>query len=106
MEERSLTVLVRYCGGCNPEIDRASIVNRLKAIFEEVGMQVTFCKDPPADRLFLVNGCPRACLEEEYQVKADLTRFVSVEGSNLDHRPVPVDDLPRAVLEKIMGCVE
>ena len=83
MQSRSLTVRVRYCGGCNPDIDRASIVNRLKQISEETGMHLTFRKDRPADRLLLVNGCPRACLEEEYQGNADLTRCVSVEGSNL-----------------------
>lgn len=99
MVVRTLTMRVRYCGGCNPEIDRASLVSRLKGIMQADGIHGLYCKDGEADWLLLVNGCPRACLEEELSRCAIQLRCISVEGSHLDHRPVIEDDLPQAVWE-------
>jgi hypothetical protein len=44
MEVRFLTIRVRYCGGCNPEIDRGSLVSRLKEIIEAEGIRAVFGK--------------------------------------------------------------
>ena len=101
MEVRTLTMRVRYCGGCNPEIDRGSLVSRFKGILQADGIQAVFCKDGEADWLLLVNGCPRACLEEELPRGAIPRRCISVEGSHLDHRPVIEDELPQAVWEAL-----
>jgi hypothetical protein len=101
MEVRLLTIRVRYCGGCNPEIDRGSLVNRLKEIVQSEGIRVEFGKDGEADWVLLVNGCPRACLEEELPQTARPLRCISVEGSHLDYRPVAEDELPQAVWETI-----
>jgi hypothetical protein len=96
-----LTTRVRYCGGCNPEIDRGSVVSRLKRIIEADGIQAVFVKDGQADWVLLVNGCLRACLEEELGEAARPPRCVSVEGCHLDYQPTPEDKLPYAVWEKI-----
>lgn len=101
MEDRALIIRVRYCGGCNPEIDRGSVVNRLKEIMEADGIQAVFVKDGQAEWMLLVNGCPRACLEEELGKSAKPRRCVSVEGSHLDYQPVTEDELPQAVWQKI-----
>ena len=99
MGVRPLTMRVRYCGGCNPEIDRGSLVSRFKGIMQADGIQAVFCKDGEADWLLLVNGCPRACLEEELAEVLKSPRRISVEGSHLNHRPVIEDELPQAVWE-------
>jgi len=31
--ERPLTIRVKYCGRCNPEIDRRAVVKRLEELF-------------------------------------------------------------------------
>ncbi len=65
------------------------------------GIEAAFGQDNEADCLLLVNGCLRACLEEELRKDANPQRWVSVEGSHLDYRPVAEDELPQAVWEKI-----
>ena len=104
MEVRLLTIRVRYCGGCNPEIDRGSLVSRLKGIIQSEGIRAVFGKDGEADWVLLVNGCPRACLEEELPQDAKPFRCISVEGSHLDYRPVPEDELPQAVWETMRSA--
>ncbi|MBM4328281.1 MAG: hypothetical protein FJ118_14095 [Deltaproteobacteria bacterium] len=97
MESKPPTIQVRYCGGCNPEIDRSALVSRFVKIAEEGGFRVDVCDDSGADWLLLVNGCPRACLEEERPELATARRRVSVEGSHVGHQPVSENDLPGAV---------
>jgi hypothetical protein len=103
MECRCLTIGVRYCGGCNPSIDRGLIVNRLGQIVEPFGVHIMLSKDGHTDWLLLVNGCPRACLEQDYPAEARSPRCISVEGAALNHRRVSEDELPLAVWETIRG---
>jgi hypothetical protein len=102
-EERPFRIRVRYCGGCNPEIDRGLVVSRLKEIVEAYGIEVVFGKDGEADWVLLVNGCPRACLEEEPGEGVQPQRCVSVEGLHLDHQSMQEDELPQALWEKILS---
>jgi len=101
MEEKHITVRVRYCGGCNPEIDRGSLVSRLQVIIREAGAQAVFAGDGESDWLLLVNGCPRACLEEGFSEDLNERRLICVEGAHLDHRPVAEQTLAQAIWERI-----
>lgn len=76
-------------------------MSRLKGIMQSVGIGSEFGKDGEADWVLLVNGCPRACLEEELSQHAKPPRWISVEGSHLDRLPVTEDELPQAVWETI-----
>ena len=53
-------VRVEYCGGCNPNYDRVEMIERLQSLVED-----RFCfalhDRHDFDLLLVVNGCPRAC---------------------------------------------
>ncbi len=74
-------------------------MSRLKGIIQADGIRAVFGKDGAADWELLVNGCPRACLEEELRPASKSSRCISVEGRHLDYRPVTEDELPQAVWE-------
>lgn len=70
---------------------------RFVKIAQGSGFRIDLRNDSDADWLLLVNGCPRACLEEERpEVELD-RRCISVEGPHLGHQPVAEDELPGAV---------
>jgi len=96
-----LSIRVRYCGGCNPEIDRGSLVSRLQVIIREGGAQAVLSGHGEGDWLLLVNGCPRACLEEGFSEDLNARRLISVEGAHLDRRPVAEQTLAQAIWERI-----
>jgi len=66
------TIGVRYCGGCNPEIDRSRIVMDLRESLKKMSLEVdlTTEKERTVDMVLIVNGCKHACLEAK-QVESD-----------------------------------
>lgn len=102
MPNRALHIRLKYCGGCNPEIDRGAIVKRLERLIEGEGLGVRFTTtEEKADLLLLINGCPHACIEGEDMHNLKSIPFVSVQGARLDRRHVLEEKLPQFLLEKI-----
>jgi|GEM_PF-1211954 len=93
----TIRLRIQYCGGCNPEIDRGSLVAHLKQLIESAGLKPILCKDGQPDWLILVNGCARACLEEQFPESQGWPKRISVQGSNFDYRPVAENELPRTI---------
>ncbi len=102
MPNRALHIRLKYCGGCNPEIDRGAIVKRLEGLIEREGLGVQFTTtEEKVDLLILINGCPHACIEGEDMHNIKTVPFVSVQGARLDRRPVLEEELPQVIFEKI-----
>ena len=97
----TIKLRILYCGGCNPEIDRGLLVERLKQLIESVGIKPVLCKDDQADWLILVNGCARACLEDQFPESQRGPWRISVQGANLDYRAVAENELPRAIWDEM-----
>jgi len=94
---------VRYCGGCNPQIDRARAVRGLQEGLKKRGVAVDFTHDRErrVDLLLLVNGCMHACLEEAYLKQGGATPFISVEGEMVDDSFIVEERLPDFLSNKI-----
>ena len=95
---------IRYCGGCNPQIDRSKVIENLKEGLKEKVMGVNFTTDRQmaVDIILLINGCTHACLEEEYLREADSPQFISVKGEMVDSQYVKEGHIPEFLIKKIM----
>jgi len=95
---------IRYCGGCNPQIDRSKVIENLKEALKEKGMEVDFTtdKERAVDIVLLINGCMHACLEEEYLRETDSPQFISVKGEMVDDQYVEEKSIPEFLSKKIM----
>jgi hypothetical protein len=102
-----VSIGVRYCGGCNPRIDRGRIVRDLKAGLEERGVEVDFTTDRerPVDLLLLVNGCLHGCLEAEYRDSTQDQQVISVRGEMVDDRYIEEARIPEFLIGKILERV-
>ena len=102
MGKKKYNVRVRYCGGCNPEIDRGRLVKELEAHNRADGDVVTFVgRAEVGDLLLLINGCPRACLEEDDPGLGQTGKWISVQGERVDLEAVPEEELSHVVWQKI-----
>lgn len=91
---------LKYCGGCNPQIDRT-------ALAAEIGSLL-----PPDSRLETVNpshthrvavmicGCPTACADRP-DIRSMAHRWIRVAGSTIDCEPLPPEKLAARVVEII-----
>lgn len=99
-------VQVVYCGGCNPQIDRAAIAAGLPVDDPEV----------PAGATVLLSGCQRACASD-HQLVADRSGqagtetagsapaqrppVVVVAGELVDGEPTPSAQIAATVTRKL-----
>lgn len=102
-----LTIGVKYCGGCNPEIDRPAVVERLEEELEKRGREVILVTDRETriDLRLLVNGCKHACLDEEYSVSEESLPVISVRGQMVGSRHVREEDIPEFLIGKIIDLI-
>jgi len=57
------TVVIKYCGGCNPRFDRAGFVNKLVEKFPELVIVPSDTVEPWL--VLVVCGCLSCCAEHE-----------------------------------------
>ena len=95
---------VRYCGGCNPRIDRSRIVRDVRAGLEKIGLKVDFTtdKEQPVDVVLLINGCMHACLEREYCDSSHNEKLICVRGEMVDDQCIEEAHIPEFLVRKIL----
>jgi hypothetical protein len=98
-----LSIGIRYCGGCNPQIDRSAVITRLKEAVQKRGMAVDFTADRQrsVDLVLLINGCIHACLEEAYLKEGHTTSYISVKGEMVDDSFIAEERIPEFLSERI-----
>jgi len=57
-----LTIGVKYCGGCNPEYDRAALAEEIAAILRPRARFVP-ADEKGVDLVLAIHGCPTACAD-------------------------------------------
>ena len=97
------TIGVRYCGGCNPQIDRLRVIRDLREALKERGLKVdlTTDRERDVDIVLLINGCMHACLEGEYLSPGQDHQLISVRGEMVDDRYIKEDYIPGTLIKKI-----
>ncbi|MBW2004681.1 MAG: hypothetical protein JRI72_08715 [Deltaproteobacteria bacterium] len=100
-----LSIGLRYCGGCNPQIDRSRVIRDLKKALSKMDLRVDFItdKERAVDIILLINGCMHACLEEEYLSSGRNLQCISVKGEMVDSQYVEEDHILETLIKKIMG---
>ena len=90
------SVGVRYCGGCNPQIDRSKIVREVKECLDKHGLEVSFSteKEDFFDIVCLISGFRHACAEKESIRPNTRTRMLSVKGDLVDDLYLTEREIP------------
>ena len=101
--ESMFTIGVRYCGGCNPQIDRSRIVMDLREDLKKMGHQVDFTtgRERPVAVFLLVNGCQHACLEAKQGESDRGHPVISVRGEMVDNQYVEEGDIVKILIQRI-----
>lgn len=95
----SFKVLIKYCGGCNPLIDRVKIVrllmDRLKGDIQAVSSETD-----TADIVLLVCGCPTCCADTSELTEKGLNKIV-ISGPGVDYVSMNENNIVGFLIQKI-----
>ena len=102
-QHQIFSIRVRYCGGCNPEIDRKNVVGRLQRLLQSAENKFQFITVQNKSHLQLeINGCRHACLDEQIIDSPEAAKKrISVKAETLNDQPVLEENLAYAIWEKI-----
>ena len=102
----AMRIAVKYCGGCNPSIDRANLVGKLAILLAETHPEwklVTLNEDD-FDVILLINGCPVGCVQKQFLNEARPVFLIA--GESLQRERISEKDLPAELITKIMQLGE
>ena len=88
---------IRFCGGCNPRLDRGRIARELERALTAEGHPVVYNSDE-ADLVIFLSGCLTGCAFK-YNPKAP--PFITVAAATVDGVEVGEDRIVPDVLRKV-----
>jgi 3-hydroxyacyl-[acyl-carrier-protein] dehydratase len=91
---------IKYCGGCNPLIDRPGLVREIEKLLQPGLRLVADMTSTPWEIGILVCGCPIACVERP-DVQGISKHWIRVSGTSVDLDPIQEDKMAAVIVEKI-----
>ncbi|MGE5544734.1 MAG: hypothetical protein ACM3UW_07140 [Bacillota bacterium] len=90
---------VKFCGGCNPQINRSRIYKELQRQFPG---SCGLIQDGPNglwDVGILLCGCPVACADAD-EVRRKAHQWIVVGGTMVDYYPVDESKIVESIIQK------
>ncbi len=95
-----MDILVKYCGGCNCQIDRSKIIQDIESSLQP-GSQLTTDKSfAPFGAGILICGCSSACARKP-ELDDLAEAWIVIAGKTVNSRELPEEELAKAVIQKI-----
>jgi hypothetical protein len=96
---------VKYCGGCNPQIDRSRFVDELKKKLAG-DLRLEICRSMEKWELgILVCGCPAACADRP-ETRSLALEWIVVSGPIVESESISESELATVVALKIKEYLE
>ena len=91
---------IKYCGGCNPHIDRTKLVREIKELLPPEYSLTMDRSSNPWDIGILVCGCLTACADKPEFTKL-ARKWIVVAGNSVDLDDAPEEKLAAIVARKM-----
>jgi 4-hydroxybutyrate CoA-transferase len=96
---------VKYCGGCNPLIDRAKLVGEIgKSMPPEYNL-TTDRSSNPWDIGIMVCGCLTACANKP-EIRNLARKWIIVAGNSVDLENIPEEKMADVIVRKFFAQKE
>lgn len=94
---------IKYCGGCNPHIDRTKLVQKISELLPQY--RFTTEQSVPWDIGIMVCGCPTACADKpEYKNLA--RKWIVVAGKSVDLERAAEEELAEIIVDRILKRIK
>jgi hypothetical protein len=95
---------IKYCGGCNPTIDRVKLVEEIKILLPSEYSLTTQPSATPWNIGILICGCLTACADKP-EFKNLARKWIIVAGNSVDMDNAPEEKLAAIVERKIKTMI-
>lgn len=95
---------IKYCGGCNPVIDRISLVEEIGKLLPPDHKIINDESSNHWDIGILVCGCHSACVDRQ-ELKCLARHWFLIAGRNIDQSIMPENELAFAIVHKIKNLI-
>jgi hypothetical protein len=96
-----IVIGIKYCGGCNPHIDRTKLVQKISKLLPPEYIFTTL-KSSLWDIGIMVCGCPTACADKP-EFKNLARKWIIVAGNSVDQNNAPEKELAYIIIDKIIS---
>jgi hypothetical protein len=93
---------VKYCGGCNPLIDRVKLVGEIQKLLPAKYILTTDTSSAPWNTGIMVCGCATACADKP-QIRNLARRWILVAGDSVELNKIPEKELAQIIRDKIIS---
>ena len=95
-----IVIGIKYCGGCNPLIDRAKLALEIEKLLSPEYSLTTDQTFNPWDIGILICGCPTDCVDKP-DVRDLARKWFMVAGNSVDLNDTPEEKLAAIVARKM-----
>ena len=99
-----MDIVVKYCGGCNCQIDRSKIIKDIENPLGTDHHVTTDVAAGPYETGILICGCPAACARKP-ELDGLAKRWVVIAGQTVDTRELPEERIAAAVVQIIKEII-
>jgi hypothetical protein len=93
-------IFVKYCGGCNPLIDRESVVQNIAKLLAPDSVLTSEQSNKPSDIGILICGCSSACAQKP-ELENFARKWIVVAGKSVDLESLSEEKLADVVVKKL-----
>jgi hypothetical protein len=101
--ERQPLIAIKFCGGCNPRVNRGEIAAQIAELLTARGYRVMFNELDDASVVVYLSGCSASCAQRYSESSLPA---VAIAGAMIDGLSVPekaIADEAVAKVEKLIG---
>ncbi len=95
---------IKYCGGCNPVIDRENLVQEIKKLLPPEFILANSQTNKQWDIGILVCGCLTACADKP-DFKKLAKKWIIVAGDSVDLKSAPAEKLADIIAAQIKKSI-
>lgn len=95
-----IVIGIKYCGGCNPHIDRTKLVQEIKILLPAEFIFTETTTKEQWNIGILVCGCPTACADKP-DFKKLARKWIVIAGKSIDLDNMPEEELADIVVQKL-----
>lgn len=95
-------IAIKFCGGCNPRVNRGKVAAVMRTLLNDKGYDVVFNELDTASAVIYLSGCSASCAQRYSESSLPA---VAVAGEMIDGLAAPEEALAVEAINRLEGLL-